>query len=124
LILPSSLRKKRWGIEGGEKVKFGGEKKLIHSTQALPARGGPWSCSLQLEGLVTCLADPPRSCRSPTPAFPVPMSDCNTRFTSALWIGLHAALGATPVFWQTSARHTATRSSTRHGYNFNQLLES
>jgi hypothetical protein len=23
------IKKKRWGIEGGEKVKFGGEKKYI-----------------------------------------------------------------------------------------------
>jgi hypothetical protein len=30
LILLSSLRKKGWRIEGGEKVEFGGEKKIHH----------------------------------------------------------------------------------------------
>jgi hypothetical protein len=32
--LQSSLKKKRWGIDSGEKVKFGGETKIIHDLRA------------------------------------------------------------------------------------------
>jgi hypothetical protein len=36
LILLSSLKKTRWGIDGGEKVKFGGEKKCITVIPGIP----------------------------------------------------------------------------------------